>query len=93
MGAYVFANTRSCLIDLCFVVSEITLRLGLCSNSWALSDTANVRVYQWQIQDFPERGANPKGEGHQPITWPIFPDNCIKMRKMGARGGASTTAY
>ena len=31
-------------------------------------------------------GANPKG-GHQPIIWPIFPENCMKMKKFWARGG------
>ena len=33
-------------------------------------------------------GANPKGGGCQPIIWPIFPKNCMKMKKFGARGGA-----
>ena len=32
-------------------------------------------------------GANPKG-GRQPIIWPIFPENCMKMKKFGAGGGA-----
>ena len=31
-------------------------------------------------------GANPKGE-RQPIIWPIFPENCMKMKKFWARGG------
>ena len=42
---------------------------------------------QWRIQDFPEEGAlTPKGE-HQPIIWPIFPKNCMKMKKFWTRGG------
>ena len=32
-------------------------------------------------------GANPKGGGRQPIIWPIFPKNCMKM-KFWAGGGA-----
>ena len=31
-------------------------------------------------------GANPEG-GRQPIIWPIFPENCMKMKKFWARGG------
>ena len=43
--------------------------------------------FQWRIQDFPEEGAlTPKG-GHQSIIWPIFPENCMKMKKFWARGG------
>ena len=30
------------------------------------------------IQDFPEG----VGGGHQPIIWPKFPENCMKMKKM-----------
>ena len=46
---------------------------------------------QWRIQDFPEEGAlTPKG-GRQPIIWQIFPENCMKMKKFWARGGAQGT--
>ena len=40
--------------------------------------------------EFPRGGgANPKwGGGCQPIIWPIFPKNCMKMKKFWARGGA-----
>ena len=31
-------------------------------------------------------GTNPKGGGRQPIIWPIFPPNCMKMKKFWARG-------
>ena len=31
-------------------------------------------------------GANPKGG--QPIIWPILPENCMKMKKFWAGGGA-----
>ena len=49
---------------------------------------------QWRIQDFPEEGgANPKGRGgRQPIIWPIFPKNCMKMKKFWARGGGASLA-
>ena len=46
-------------------------------------------LWQWWIQDFPEEGAlTPKGRGCQPIIWPIFPENCMKMKKFWARVGA-----
>ena len=42
---------------------------------------------QWRIQDFQEEGAlTPKG-GRQPISWPIFSENCMKMKKFWARRG------
>ena len=31
-------------------------------------------------------GANPKGGGRQPIIWPIFPENCMKIKKFWAGG-------
>ena len=44
---------------------------------------------QWRIQDFPEEGAlTPKG-GRQPIIWPIFPENCMKKKKSGTKGGGA----
>ena len=42
---------------------------------------------QWRIQDFPEEGALIPEGGRQPIIWPIFPENCMKMKKFWARGG------
>ena len=40
---------------------------------------------------FPRGGcANPKGGGgRQPIIWPIFPENCMKMKKIWPRGGGA----
>ena len=40
-------------------------------------------LYQRQIQDFPV-GAIPK-KGRQPIIWLNFPENCMKIKKIGAR--------
>ena len=37
-------------------------------------------------------GANPKGGGGQPIIWPIFAENCMKMKKFWARGGGASLA-
>ena len=36
---------------------------------------------QWRIQDFPRRGAKPKGGAT--FVWPKFATNCIKMKKIG----------
>ena len=44
--------------------------------------------FQWWIQDFPEEGALTLKGGCQPIIWPIFPKNCMKMKKFWARRGA-----
>ena len=41
---------------------------------------------QWWIQDFPEEGALIPEGGRQPIIWPIFPENCMKMKKFWAGG-------
>ena len=46
--------------------------------------------YQWRIQDFLERGANSRG-GRQPIIWPIFPENCMKMKIFWVPGGARSS--
>ena len=45
-----------------------------------------------RIQDFREEGANPR-KGPQPISWPKFAENCIKMKKIGPRPGALQTFY
>ena len=38
-------------------------------------------------------GTNPKG-GRQPIIWPKFPENCMKMKKIGpSKGGARPNYY
>ena len=43
---------------------------------------------QWRIQDFLEGGAPiPGGGGRQNAIWPIFPENCMKMKKNWPRGG------
>ena len=55
-------------------------------------NTSIVHGDQWRIQDFPEEGAlTPKG-GHQPIIWPIFPENFMKMKRFWARGGRTSLA-
>ena len=43
---------------------------------------------QWRIQDFPEEGALTSKGGRQPIIWPISAENCMKMKKFWAGGGA-----
>ena len=40
---------------------------------------------QWRIQDFPEGGAPTPGRGQHTI-WPIFPENCMKMKKIWPGG-------
>ena len=53
---------------------------------WNVASSPRTQSFQWQIQDFPEEGAlTPKG-GRQPIIWPIFLENCIKINKFWAGG-------
>ena len=44
----------------------------------------SCRVNQWQIQDFPEEEASPEW-GRQPISRPNFPENCMKISKIGLK--------
>ena len=41
---------------------------------------------QWRIQDFPDGGLPTSMMGRQPIIWPFFPENCMKMNEFGPRG-------
>ena len=38
-----------------------------------------IDIGQWRMQDFLQ-GDQPL-RGRQPITWPIFPKSCMKMKK------------
>ena len=46
----------------------------------------NVMGTQWQIQDFPERGAPTPNSA---IILQFFAENCIKMKKIGPPGGGA----
>ena len=53
-----------------------------------------VDNYQWLIQDFPDgegAGTNFKQEC-QPIIWPNFPENCMKIKKFWWRVATRITA-
>ena len=39
------------------------------------------------MQDFPERGVNPREGARQPIIWPKFVKNRMKMQKVGPGRG------
>ena len=41
---------------------------------------------QCQIQDFPKRGANPRGGGTNLLFDNNISENCIKMKETGLRG-------
>ena len=46
-----------------------------------------VNHRQWSIQDFPDGwGGRQARRGRQPIIWPIFPANCMKMKNFGPEG-------
>ena len=47
---------------------------------------------QWRIHDFPEvGGANPRGGGwRQHKILPNFPQNCMKLKEFGPRGGIAS---
>ena len=45
---------------------------------------ALIDLFQWRIQDFPQGGApTPKSA----IIFQFFPENCMKMKEFGPRGG------
>ena len=46
------------------------------------------KTTQWQIHDFPEEGANAKGRGANLLFCKLFPENCMKTKEIGQRGGA-----
>ena len=50
-----------------------------------------IRMNTTRTHDFPDGGGGyPKGGERQPIIWPNFAGNCMKMKKTGPRGqGAS----
>ena len=65
------------------------LGLGLAHPLWEILDLPLHTISRW-VQYFP-RSANPKGR--QPIIWPNFSENYIKMKKIGLRGGALLKFY
>ena len=53
-----------------------------------------LQFYARSVADpgFPRGGcANPEGEGRQPTICLIFPENCMKMKKVWLRGGGGTS--
>ena len=51
---------------------------------------------QWKIHDFPDRqrDAPITGMGSQPHILAIFPENCMKLKKMDQeRSGRTSVAY
>ena len=51
------------------------------------------RPVQWRIQDFPEEGgANPQGGGANVLFGQKIPENCMKMKEFGPRGGGASLA-
>ena len=60
--------------------------LLLCASFYLQFSTT---VYKAQLfycdQGFPESGANHKGGGANLLFWPLFPENCMKLKKMGPR--------
>ena len=55
------------------------------SKGWSYNELLGVGS-QWRIQDFPQEGTPSPEGGRQPIIWPIFPKNCMKMKKFRAGG-------
>ena len=45
-----------------------------------------LKPEQWRIQDFPDRGAYLQW-GANLLFGHIFPENCMKMKEFGPRGG------
>ena len=45
---------------------------------------------QWQVQDFPDSGRQPKG-GANLLFGQFFPENCMKIKEIGPRGEARSS--
>ena len=52
-----------------------------------LEDNVSVDTYSGGSSISPGGGRQLPGGGRQPIIWPIFPENCMKIKKFWARGG------
>ena len=54
----------------------------------------SVGLIQWRIQDFPVGGgsANAQVGGANLLFGQIFPENCMKMKEIGPRGGRVSLA-
>ena len=48
-------------------------------------------VLQWQIQDFPDGGANPGVWSENLLLDNIFVENCMKMKEIGLRADVCCT--
>ena len=56
------------------------------------SSTSHQQGFAVADPGFPRGGgANPKG-GHPPIIWPVYSENCTKMKKLWAGGGHASPA-
>ena len=90
------------MIDLVFVS-----RVGTASESLGFIHTKRKRKRKqsfWRVTDFVcgSRGGYrisqrrlrqaAEGGGRQPIIWPIFPENCMKIKKIWSKGGTSLAA-
>ena len=60
--------------------------------TWNPTDMNQLNIHVAADPGFPRGGANPK-EGCQPIIWPKFAENCMKMKKIGPRGGGHPKFY
>ena len=80
LSVIVYSDTLRSRFSSAFVRSLPTL------NSVESVDFACVVTVAVADPGFPRGGTlTPKG-GRQPIIWPIFPENCMKMKKFGAGG-------
>ena len=60
--------------------------------TWNPTDMSQLNIQVAADPGFPRGVANPK-EGCQPIIWPTFAENCMKMKKIGPRGGGQPKFY
>ena len=69
------------------VIKAVTAKTKKESAYHELSSYRNYWIgIQGRIKDFLEEGAPTQNGGHQPIIWPNFPKNCMKI-KISPRGG------
>ena len=69
--------------DFCFLESH-----NIAANTWIMSGTHCRKFEIFSKLTDHSRVRQPK-EGRQRIIWPIFPENCMKIKKFGSGGGGA----
>ena len=73
----------------CAQSGYLSVGIPLCTHQLII---AQIFKFQRYIQDFPDGAPNAKGGGNNLLFWSIFPENCVKMKKIEPRGACIRSA-